>query len=368
MATAKQFLAFVEHRVDDDDQPVRTALTTLPFRIGRGQPAELLIYSQRVSKLHAEIILHEGTYYVCDLGSRNGTFVNGDRVSRAELQNGDVIHVAHKELRFGLEPTSSVALDSTMAGNAAHQNDVIQGTRHLSRILTHGLVTAVFQPIFSIADRAVAGYEALGRNALPATDYTPGDLFRLATERGQAAPLSRLMRETALAASQGQMRNKMLFLNLHPAEMKESLEEVVAPVVAARDQAPGTAIQYVIEVHESAVTDLGKMKEIRDQFHRAGLLLAYDDFGAGQSRLMELAEVPPDVIKLDMGLIRGIDQSEGRQEVVRALIRVMSDLGVRVLAEGIETEEELRVCGELGCQLGQGFLLGRPQKVELLGH
>ena len=94
--------------------------------------------------------------------------------------------------------------------------------------------------------------------------------------------------------------------------------------------------------------------------------MAYDDFGAGQARLHELAEAPPNFIKLHLTLIRDIHQSHARQELVQALNHVSKDLGVDLIAEGIETEEEAAVCRGLGCRFGQGYLFGRPQSVAFL--
>ncbi len=94
--------------------------------------------------------------------------------------------------------------------------------------------------------------------------------------------------------------------------------------------------------------------------------LAYDDFGAGQSRLAELAEVPPHYLKLDRSLVGEIDRNENRQKLVRTLCQFALDLGVQIIAEGIERSEEARFFQELGCQLGQGFLYGRPQPMTLL--
>lgn len=89
--------------------------------------------------------------------------------------------------------------------------------------------------------------------------------------------------------------------------------------------------------------------------------LSYDDFGAGQGRLLELAEVPPDVLKFDMQLIRNIDAaSSSRQELLASLVKIAHDLGTKTLAEGVETEAEHAVCLQMGFQLGQGFLYGRP--------
>ena len=92
--------------------------------------------------------------------------------------------------------------------------------------------------------------------------------------------------------------------------------------------------------------------------------LAYDDFGSGQARLMELAEVPPDVLKFDIKIVRGLPlASTQSRATVEALVRIARDLGVVALAEGVETEAEADVCRELGFELAQGFLFGRPERV-----
>ena len=112
------------------------------------------------------------------------------------------------------------------------------------------------------------------------------------------------------------------------------------------------------------MTDPKTMRLIRERTSDLNIGLAYDDFGAGQSRLMELVEVPPDYLKLDMSLVRDIDRSPKRQDLVRALVSVMCDLGIEVIAEGIERGEEAEACAQLGCSLGQGYYLGRPAPIK----
>lgn len=116
-----------------------------------------------------------------------------------------------------------------------------------------------------------------------------------------------------------------------------------------------------LEIHEAAVTDVETMRELRKNLVDLKIGLAYDDFGAGQNRLTELVEVRPDYLKFDMGLIRDIHlASEKRQHMLQTLVRMALDLGIVPLAEGIESEEEGRVCSALGFQLAQGFFYGRP--------
>lgn len=340
--------------------PVRVPIEPVPFRIGRSRDAELVLGSPRVSKLHAEIVPNGRGLVVRDLDSRNGTFVNGERVEGDHpLQVGDVLHVAHRELRLVLAEGREGIDDSTLAGHPSDgEAEKFRTTRDLYRIINGRQVSAVFQAIVTLGEGAVIGYEALGRTTLSDVRYDATRLFQLAHERERADELSRLMRAVALGEVPSlPTRGERLFMNVHPDEMTrgdllEELENAHRVLDGGR--------QLVVEIHEAAIADPAQMRDLRGELRARGIELAYDDFGAGRSRLTELAEVPPDFLKLDMGLIRGIDRSGGRQELVAAIVKVMNDRGVRVIAEGIETAEEHATCQALGCELGQGFLIRHP--------
>jgi EAL domain-containing protein (putative c-di-GMP-specific phosphodiesterase class I) len=355
----------LEHRPDADETPVRVPLFPLPFRIGRSPEAELVLGSPRISKLHAEIDANGRGYVVRDLGSRNGTFLNGERIDgERALRVGDVIHVAHRELKLvAAEPNERGIDDSTLAGQPMGSDaDYYRGTRDLYRILSGRTVRAVFQAIVGLGDASVIGYEALGRHTLAAADYDATSLFRLAHERGKATELSRIMRSAALSDVPALPRvGERVFMNVHPAEMRDNglldeLERAAQGLKAAQRT-------LVAEIHEAAIVDPATMRQLKSELRSRGIEIAYDDFGAGRARLMELAEVPPDFLKLDMSLVRGIDESPKRQELVAAIVRVMREAGIRVIAEGIETAAEHRACRELGCDLGQGFLIRHPLSV-----
>ena len=100
---------------------------------------------------------------------------------------------------------------------------------------------------------------------------------------------------------------------------------------------------------------------LRDQLRRMGFALAFDDFGVGQARLAVLADAPPDFIKIDVPLVRDIDHTPGRQDVVGSICDLAAYLNVKVIAEGLETQAEVETCRSLGCQFGQGFLLGHDE-------
>lgn len=356
---------YLEHYSEPGGPPQRIPVEPLPFRIGRSPGANYIIYSRQVSKEHTEIFPTGKEFRIRDLGSTNGTFVNGQRVDEAPLINGDIIHVAHKELRFAYEPPESNERDVlvTEPADSLLPASVIRGSKHLREMLTQHCGRVVFQPIVLLGTRQKIGYEALGRGAHPELSPNPTDLFRLAGQCNLACELSRMFRTVATHEAARLPDGVHLFFNLHPSEMDS---EFLVESLRALKTVCRPSHRIVLEIHEGVVADLGTLRGLRDRCRQLDIGLAYDDFGAGQSRLNELAEVPPDFIKLDMSLVRDIDQATGRQDLVQALTRVAADLGVRTIAEGIETREEAEICLGLGCQLGQGYLFGRPQPRVLL--
>jgi EAL domain-containing protein (putative c-di-GMP-specific phosphodiesterase class I) len=356
-------LPCLEHYPEPGGSAHCILLDHFPFRIGRCAQADFIIYSRQISKTHTEITRDGVEFRIHDLGSRNGTFVNGQRIQEGPLLNGDIIHIAQTEFRFSYKPIEPVLGSDGFITDAVTSQvpfSMIHGSEHLRELLTQHRVSIVFQPILHLETRTILGYEALGRGAHDELSANPCDLFRLAEHCKLAPELSRLFRMVALEEAALFPRQPLIFLNVHPAEMEKesllaSLSELPSEIRASQ--------RMVLEVHEDFVADSATLRLFRDQVHEMGIKLAYDDFGAGQARLAELAEVPPDFIKLDMALIRGLNGAKARQELIQALSGLSKDLGVVLIAEGIETSEEAASCLRLGCCYGQGFLLGRPQPV-----
>ena len=213
----------------------------------------------------------------------------------------------------------------------------------------------------SLPSGTLAGYEALGRGRHPRLPEAPLDLFRIAAGVGAEAELSQLFRETALELVLAKGRFPALFLNVHPSELEKP--GLVPAVVEARQKVPH--LRLTLEVHEGALADLESVDRLRTQLSRSGVGIAYDDFGAGQARLLELAEVPPHYLKFDMSFVRGIDTAPAsRQRLLTSLVSVARDLLVYTVAEGVETAEEADVCMRIGFTHAQGFFFGRPRPIE----
>ena len=113
------------------------------------------------------------------------------------------------------------------------------------------------------------------------------------------------------------------------------------------------------------VTDIKQLRELTERFAALDIRFAYDDFGAGQARLLELADVPAHYVKFDMSLIRDLHKASPRkQQLVRDLVRMVLATGSTPLAEGVETEDEALICLDMGFELIQGYLTGRPMAVD----
>jgi EAL domain-containing protein (putative c-di-GMP-specific phosphodiesterase class I) len=349
----------------------RVPIHALPFRVGRRHGLELVLPADSVSKLHAEIYAQDQGLRLRDLGSRNGSFVNRALVEDAALVEGDVVHFADFEFRVGRSDVSeavpagaAVARPTTAVVKRRElPHRFAAGTRELRELLREGQVTMVFQPIVLLARGTVAAYEALGRGRHPQLDESPLELLRIAESIGAEAELSRLFRRKAVELAAQRPDLPTVFLNTHPVELArpgllESLEEL---------RAISPQLDLALEIHESVLTRPAAIAELRSLLLERNIALAYDDFGAGQARLLELAEAPPHYLKFDRRFIHELDQAPAaKRRLLQSLLSLARELLVKTVAEGIETPGEARVCAEIGFTHAQGFHLGKPRPIEQL--
>lgn len=327
-------------------------LPARPILVGRSHEADLSITHGGVSKQHASIHFEQNHMVVEDLGSTNGTYVNGNRIECSVVGVGDLLQFGNALYRVGCRG-NSVADGTIEEGILPWAQTLIL----FDRLLTERAVVPHFQQIVSIDDRTCDAHELLARSDLDGLS-NPALMFGAAERLGQQAALSELMRCEGLKVAQSTDHvDETIFVNTHPSEV--ITERLIASLTDLRADWPDASI--AVEIHEAAVTDPQSMREFQAFLTDNAMLLSYDDFGAGQGRLCELGEVPPAVLKFDMQLIRNIDSaSRSRQDLLSSLVRISLDLGTRPLAEGIETEAEHTVCQQMGFELAQGFFYGRP--------
>jgi len=318
-----------------------------PFVVGRKEGSSLLVAAQGISRKHAEILETFDGWRIKDCGSTNGTFVNGRRLTENHLLNhGDYITIG--EIRFDVVEEIDTS-ECTQIINPDAEN--------FERMLDLKAVVPHFQPIISLSDGALIGFEVLGRIAYEGLPESPAQLFQISRRLGREIELSELFRNTALEyAAQIGVKELILF-NTLPEEM--DLECLGTSLRKLRQSVPD--LKLGMELHENTITDVEMMKKLRAMLHEQDMLLVYDDFGAGQSRLIELLDSVPDIVKFDIALIQNIQQrSEISRSIVETLVKMARDAGIRTLAEGVDSREVAEACRAIGFELAQGYYFGRP--------
>jgi EAL domain-containing protein (putative c-di-GMP-specific phosphodiesterase class I) len=211
-------------------------------------------------------------------------------------------------------------------------------------------VRVVYQPVVDLRTRRIFAHEGLARSASEHFDG-PISLFAAAVKAGATGELGRLLRRLTVEGCP----DTPLFINIHPNELNEPY------IIQPDDPIFAHGEDVFLEITESV--PLSHFKLCQNMLHEVrgrGVHLVVDDLGAGYSNLKYIADLNPAVVKLDRGLIAGMTRESRMFTLVRAIVGLCSELGAKVVAEGIETPTEFEAVLASGAHYGQGYLLARP--------
>ena len=211
-------------------------------------------------------------------------------------------------------------------------------------------ITPVFQPLVALATGQISGFEALTRFKQPPKRF-PDQWFNLAARVGLGGALEAAAIGRALAVP-NRPAGTYLSLNLSPSTLQAPEVQAVLP-----EDLTGLVIE--VTEHELAADDATLGTDL-DELRRRGARIAVDDAGAGYAGLQQLMRVAPDLIKLDRSLVQNIHEDPAKQALVDSFVRFGRRTGAQVVAEGIETEEELKMLADLDVTYGQGYYLAKP--------
>jgi EAL domain-containing protein (putative c-di-GMP-specific phosphodiesterase class I) len=280
--------------------------------------------------------------------------------------------VEHGALRYLAKPVDVKQL-RTVIGNAVRLHRLARAKRSaldlaggVDRLVGDraGLVASfksaldslwmAYQPIVSWSRREIYGYEALMRSREPALPH-PGAVLDAAERLERLPDLGRAVRAAASAPAARMPEGSMLFVNLHSNDLlDDELFDQMRPLARI-------ASQVVLEITERA--SLSHIRDVQGRVARLrsmGFRIAVDDLGAGYAGLTSFAQLEPEVVKLDMSLVRNVHAQPTKQTLVRTMITMCRELGMQVVAEGIETAEERDAIVAAGCDLMQGYLFAKP--------
>jgi EAL domain-containing protein (putative c-di-GMP-specific phosphodiesterase class I)/GGDEF domain-containing protein/CBS domain-containing protein len=245
--------------------------------------------------------------------------------------------------------------------NVTELNGQTELEKQLVSIINRADVRTVFQPIISLRDGSVFGYEALSRGPAGSPLENPDTLFGVATECGKLWELELLCRTKALETAYRNQFSYKLFINVNPSIIHdEKFKQGFTKEYLKEYHIDPSEILFEIS-EKDAVADLAGFKKTIDHYKNQNYRIAIDDAGAGYSGLNMIADVHPHFIKLDMKLIRDIEKDAYKKALVKSLWDFCCVTEISLIAEGVETEEELRALIDIGVPYAQGYFIQYPK-------
>ncbi len=282
--------------------------------------------------------------------------------------------VAHGALQYLIKPVNMEELGAAVA-RAVRLNKMAKLKRDALALVSEGglgvgdrlaleasferaldTLWIAYQPIVRVVDRSLFGYEGLLRSEEKALPH-PGAILDAAERLGRLDDLGRKIRAAACTPVPAAPPEAVFFINLHARDLMD------ADLLSGKSPLSAIANRVVLEITERASLD--EVKDVRGTIaalRKMGFRIAIDDLGAGYAGLTSFATLEPEFAKLDMSLVRDVDRSPTKEKLIRSMTTLCKELGIMVVAEGVETAQEREALVALGCDLLQGYLHAKPGK------
>jgi EAL domain-containing protein (putative c-di-GMP-specific phosphodiesterase class I) len=254
----------------------------------------------------------------------------------------------HRMASIKSEALALLGMQRAMAGDRAGLEASFE--RALETLWT------AYQPIVRADDRSLFGYEALLRSGEPSLPH-PGAIIEAAERLEKLDQLGRTIRASAAPPVERNPEVGLLFVNLHPRDLLD-------PTLTSPDSPLSKIAQRVV----LEITERASLDEIKDtqsriaRLREMGFRIAIDDLGAGYAGLTSFALLEPEIVKLDMSLVRNVHKQSTKQKLIRSMTSLCKDMGMMVVGEGVENGEERDALLDLGCDLLQGYLFALPDR------
>ncbi|MFS2152936.1 putative bifunctional diguanylate cyclase/phosphodiesterase [Rhizobium sp. Rhizsp42] len=240
----------------------------------------------------------------------------------------------------------------------------VQMEAALKKALNDGRIRPHYQPLVDLKTQEIVGFEALARWETESGAFvSPSDFIPVAEDAGLIIPITDYLFETACRDALSWPSHITLSFNISPVQLSDRL--LGLRLLNVMREVGLSPHRVELEVTESAlIQDTETAREVLSGLTAAGIKIALDDFGTGFSSLSQLSNYQFDKIKIDKSFVATFETNEKQEKLVRAIISLGTGLSVKITAEGIETQTQLQRLRELGCDIGQGYLFGRPAPID----
>ncbi len=265
----------------------------------------------------------------------------------------EILELAHSALKTDSQPEEAAAPRTAISTTVTSQ---VPSVSDLTTAIENGSFHAVSQPIMELAGEEVVGHELLSRGPIGALEM-PVDFFRLALESNMLASVDLSCLKACVAVSKRLMPRGKLHLNLFPSTILGTPSERLMDLLADTDE----AVTFCIEISEQQfIGDPACLREHVAAFKAKGIEVSIDDVGFGRSCLETLIMLEPDVVKIDRAYVDGASKDPNKRRLLSRLVKVSKALGAEIVAEGIESRDDLELLRDYGVRYGQGWLWGKP--------
>jgi diguanylate cyclase (GGDEF)-like protein len=329
---------------------------------GAGESTADILADRLVDALRAPVDLGGGATEVSvtvSIGVAVGQYATPDGL----LRDADLALYAAKAAGRDRYSLFDASMHADVEGRVALEVD-------LSEALAREQFFLVYQPIFELPGGRLDGVEALLRWRHPVRGIiSPEEFIPLAEESGMIVPIGRwVLAEACRQAQQWTAAGgQPVGISVNVSAQQLAREDFAGDVRRALEQSGLDPAALMIEITETTVMrDVDAACRHLEEIKALGASVAVDDFGTGYASLSQLQRIPADVLKVDRSFVAALDGGEQSRDLLEAILGVGRSMSLRVIAEGIETEDQLRTVTEMGAQMAQGFLVGRPAPAEVI--
>jgi pSer/pThr/pTyr-binding forkhead associated (FHA) protein len=339
------------------ESPQRISLDPLPFTVGRIDTADLQVDSTRVSRQHAQVVLENGRFVLRDLGSTNGTYVNGKQIESAVLADGDTVLIADFELTFVAAAGDRIRRMATqlMTGVQPPQatspgfGDEVDDLRRMHEILLQGIVFPELGRIVSLPDKEPYAVYAPAPTAAGGAQPLPLESLNYSHPSHPSIRYQELLRTIAQEAAMEAADSERLMVDVATweIEVNPSLPRHLARLA---DLWPSDDA-LVVSLTAESVADLDEVARFCEELHDLGISICYRDFVGSGSQVLQFREVPPDFLMLSSAMLKSGIKRDPQSQKLKSVLAACQELGCRPILSDEDGQQIDEAIDELDCDL-----------------